>query len=445
MLVIDLCVLFLTKASWIAGVHLQDKNGQAVRDRGLFGYSILSIGDFDGDGTPEFMIGDPLCSESGRSEGRVWIYSGKGHTATIALQGTAPDDSAGGWLASVGDLDGDGTPEICAHRRSGYLDIYSPGKRALLFSLPVARVSPSQIHRLAAAGAGDIDHDGRNDLVVSYPGASDAHDCADCQTFASYSGRSGSCLGKRALLLGEGEAVDRIVAVGELRDEGHPEFLASISSPAVSTPRVVLLSTKDVKISRECTMPVEVKGPVLSLAAMGDLNHDGVPEIAIGVRRKTMARSDTRAANQSGHRDVLVYSGKNLEVLMDLHAPLTAADPEQSPDEGRFGEAVVGTPDVTGDGVGDILVSMPDCDQFSGAVLVFSGADGSLWRLLRGEAEDAHCGQAMCAVGDLDGDGVSDVVVGICSPQSVEYVGRVRAYSVAKKLKALFELERPHK
>lgn len=93
---------------------------------------------------------------------------------------------------------------------------------------------------------------------------------------------------------------------------------------------------------------------------------------------------------------------------------LAAPEPETS---SRFGESVVGVPDLDGDGRGDLAVAAPlDGAVFAGqgAVYVLSGASGALRHTLRSGLPEANgqFGSALAAVPDLDGDGIADLVVG---------------------------------
>jgi hypothetical protein len=75
--------------------------------------------------------------------------------------------------------------------------------------------------------------------------------------------------------------------------------------------------------------------------------------------------------------------------------------------------------DVTGDGVDDLLVGAYDADGSSGRVWAYAGAVGVLpsapaWSVT-GRAEE-HLGWSVAALGDVDGDGVGDFAVGGAGP-----------------------------
>ena len=127
---------------------------------------------------------------------------------------------------------------------------------------------------------------------------------------------------------------------------------------------------------------------------MGDVNSDGVPDLAVG---------------SPGQRAVVILSGVTGARLHTLRSP--------SPQVGaNFGATLVEMGDGDGDGVHDFAVGAPGqdvgscCDQ--GQVTVFSGVDGTrLLTLPPRPQPGANFGTALTSVGDINGDGVPDLAV----------------------------------
>jgi hypothetical protein len=85
---------------------------------GYFGQSVATIGDLDGDGTDDLAVGAPGETSGGAlSNGRVYLVSGATGAVLRELAGQPDADGAaqfGEVVAAVGDLDGDGVPDVAA-------------------------------------------------------------------------------------------------------------------------------------------------------------------------------------------------------------------------------------------------------------------------------------------------------------------------------------------
>ena len=144
-----------------------------------------------------------------------------------------------------------------------------------------------------------------------------------------------------------------------------------------------------------------------AVAALGDVNHDGVPDILVGVPHHSNFDLDHINAGEA-----FVLSGADESVLFTLN------DPDE--DEGnRFGYAVAGLGDVNGDGVPDMVIGVPKKNATEdlpdvGTAYIFSGADGSSIRSLDPPTQvlSGRFGSAVANAGDVNHDGVNDVLVG---------------------------------
>src|SRR6185436_4924732 len=128
----------------------------------------------------------------------------------------------------------------------------------------------------------------------------------------------------------------------------------------------------------------------------GDVDGDGIADLVVGA-----SRSD---ANGSESGSALVASGK------DGHALFTVLGAAGD----MLGWAVSGGEDVDRDGIPDFAISSHDHVAFLGAgyVLVCSGWDGHVLHRFDGDHADQTLGTAVALIGDVDGDGHADVLVG---------------------------------
>ena len=153
-----------------------------------------------------------------------------------------------------------------------------------------------------------------------------------------------------------------------------------------------------------------------SLSVSADINGDGVADVIAGVPHHISDPNTLGAIINAGK--ALVFSGKDGSLLFTL------SDPEEQED-GLCGTAVAALGDVNSDGVADFAVGVPGHDvgdeedgiKNVGTVYLFGGKAGGLIRILedppRGGAEaGAAFGSALANAGDVNSDGVSDIVVG---------------------------------
>lgn len=142
----------------------------------------------------------------------------------------------------------------------------------------------------------------------------------------------------------------------------------------------------------------------VSLASLGDVTGDGVPEFVVGAQ--FAKRSD---GTQTGA--AYIYSGATATRLYSLYGDNADA---------RFGVAVGGGQDVDGDGIPDAIVGA----YIEGSAYLYSGANGRLIAKLPGVGT-AWYGFAVSLFPDLNGDGISDIAVS--APK--EGAGSVYVYS----------------
>ncbi|NQU47949.1 MAG: FG-GAP repeat protein [Planctomycetes bacterium] len=155
------------------------------------------------------------------------------------------------------------------------------------------------------------------------------------------------------------------------------------------------------------------------VANAGDVNADGHDDVIVGA-------PEAQGNGKDGSGTAYVYSGKSGEVLYLWHG-MKNFD--------HFGYAVCGAGDLNNDGHSDVMVGSRDADfqglNASGAVYVYSGESGSLMFTLGGENGGDRFGSAISFAGDVNQDGVDDILVGSPGYDSFSYSdnGAVGLYS----------------
>src|SRR5262245_424743 len=145
--------------------------GTLLGDR--FGQSVGRAGDVDGDGVEDLLVGAPGTDAGGLADsGRAFAISGSTGIPLLTLDGTAAGDFFGESVAGVGDIDGDGNSDfVVGAPRSifppvaaGYARLFSGAAGALLFQLN--GTSAGDLFGASVAGPGDLSGDGVPDLLV---------------------------------------------------------------------------------------------------------------------------------------------------------------------------------------------------------------------------------------------------------------------------------------
>ncbi len=332
-----------------------------------FGASVAGVPDLDGDGFGDLLVGAPsLVGGSVVRKGRAYVFSGA--TSALLAELRSPNEERfgefGRAVAGVPDVDGDGFGDLLVgalgeneigpfDRTDGRAYLFSGATRALLAELVSPNDDEASFFGGAVAGVPDVDGDGRGDLLVGATGDSPDGDPDSAGRAYLFSGATG-------------------VLVYELASQDPQEFGRFGAA----------------------------------VAGVPDADGDGFSDLLVGAPAETPEGSPSFAGR------VYLFSSAS-GVLLET---LTSPSPEF---RGSFGSGVAGVPDVDGDGRGDLLIGAEGQDPgFSptsaGRAYLFSGASGALLCTLASPDEYrlGSFGTGVAGVGDTDGDGRGDLLVG---------------------------------
>jgi hypothetical protein len=268
------------------------------------------------------------------------------------------------------------------------------------------------------AGAGDLDGDNVGEIAVGAP-----QDHTVTGSVLVYSGACGSTLLQLDPVEIRGLFGATISRVGDLDGDGVPDLI--IGAPYTSRPEGFGVGAVLVFSGATGTLLYNFIGDEAgnymgwSVAGVGDLDGDGVPELMIGTPY-------ARAGEVIGAGNAVVRSGATGDLIYTF----------EGEDAGDFlGWAVASIDDLDGDGVTDLLLGAPSASPGghpqAGRIEVRSGRTGELLYGLSGTEDSSHFGRSLAALGDLDGDGMSDFAVGapIASPSGLSQAGSVFVFS----------------
>jgi Ca2+-binding RTX toxin-like protein len=391
--------------SWLISAHAQPTYTQLTLDNPMpqafasFGSAVAGVGDVNGDDTPDLLVGAPDQTVSGNvAQGQAFVLSGKGGNLLFTLDNPIPQTAArfGSAVAGVGDVNGDGIPDLLvgAPGQSGPGGIFSKGLAflfsgvdgQLLFTLDDPAPDTESHFGDALAGVEDINGDSVPDLIVAAPGRYIGGLDFVGRVFA-FSGADGRLL----LTLNDpvpqegaifGRSVDE---AGDINGDGTPDLLVGAPGQEVtdifSQGQAFVYSGVGGRLllTLDTPTPARFANFGSSVARLGDVDRDGVPDLAVGA---------------GGQDQAYVFSGADGRVLFTVPS----------------GSIVAGLGDVNGDNVPDLAVG----NGFENRIVVYSGTEGDqLFTLVNPTPQEgAGFGSAIARVDSRHDDAAFGLLVG---------------------------------
>jgi RTX calcium-binding nonapeptide repeat (4 copies)/FG-GAP repeat len=385
-------------------------NGIAPGD--FSGYSVSGAGDINGDGISDIIIGAIAADPNGLSSGESYVIFGssQGFQPIINLSsldgrngfkinGIAAGDQLGYSVSNAGDVNGDGIQDLIVGANRANPNGNDSGQSYVIFGSRnsfAASFSPSSLNGTngfkingiavgdrsgtSVSRAGDINGDGVGDLVIGARSA-DPNGNDSGQSYVVFGKRGGNSDMELSTLNGSNGFIINGVAPGD---------------------------NSGVSVNRA-----------------GDINGDGISDLIIGASRANPN------GNSSGQSYVLFGSRQgfgNVIELSTLNGSNGFTIDGISADD-RFGYASTSAGDINGDGIDDIIIGSyfadPNGVSNAGQSYVIFGnsngfgkkfdlksLNGSNGFKVNGIASGDVSGSALSSIGDVNGDGIGDVLIG---------------------------------
>ena len=378
------------------------------------GHSVDGAGDVNGDGLADLIVGAWNASSGtgesyvifGKTDGTVVELSEielNANTGGFVINGISEGDLSGYSVSGAGDVNGDGLADLIIGSRDDDPNGDKSGASHIVFGkidgtaielsaiesstnsggFVINGVSAGDQSGLSVSGAGDVNGDGLADLIVS----------------AHYSDTNGDNSGASYVVFGKAD--------------GSAVELSAIKNSSDSNGFAINGVSEG-----------DLSG--FSVSGAGDVNGDGLADLIIG------SRDDDPNGSNSGASHVVFGKADGVSV------ELSAIELNDNNDgfvihgvsaEDRSGRSVSSAGDVNGDGLADLIVgaSADDPNNLNSGTshVVFGKADGAAVALssieigsntngfvINGIGYNDYSGNSVSGAGDVNGDGLDDVIVG---------------------------------
>jgi hypothetical protein len=412
-----------------------------LQENAAFGRAVASAGDINNDGKGDIIIGVPWWDLSGSSIaiGRVYVTHGTATglaSSSYARNGLQADSMFGSAVAGVGDVNGDGYDDVVIGAPSFTNGSFSSEGRAYLYlggssglASSAAWVSDPTDQANAhfgsvVTGVGDVNGDGRDDVVIAAPDWDQSGSSPDVGKIYLFYGNATTGLSSSAAWTSSGPTPQAgarfgaaLAGIPDCNNDTIGDLL--VGAPTWDSGSFVDEGSAHVYLAVGGTFllqrtwePANQSGAHFGAAVSGgDLNGDGLAEAVV-------AAPDFDITSPLSIPNV----GKVWAYVGQPGGPGTSSAWTDTGTSGSFfGTTLSAAGDVDADGRADLLVGAPYVDNTAtdeGAAYLYRGqASGVLtadptWSADPTNVTSGYFGWSLAIARDVDQDGADEALIG---------------------------------
>jgi len=438
-------------------------NGIASGDN--LGHAVNRFGDINADGIDDLIISAPTADPNGSNSGQIYVLYGKtgdfGSSFDLStldgsngfkINGIAANNQAGTSISNAGDINGDGINDLiidALNTNTSYVVFVRSS--VLVPNFDLSTLNGNNGFKISGggsgtsvSGAGDVNGDGIDDLIIGASGSTRSYVVFGKTSYFSDTLNLSTLNGSNGFRISASSELGYSVSsAGDINNDGFDDVIIGAryahSNGSNSGASYVVFGKNsglsgfdpDLHVSSlNGSNGFKINGIAASdnsgwsVNHAGDINGDGIDDVVIGA-----PNADPNGSN-SGQSYVVFGTNSGFSANLDLSS-LNGSNGFQingiaADDQSGFFVNSAG--DVNGDGVDDVIIGAPNADpqeSNSGqsyvvfgktssfnATLNLSSLDGTNGFKINGIAADDNAGFAVSGAGDINADGIDDLVIG---------------------------------
>ena len=461
-------------------------NGESVRDYSA--HSVSNAGDVNGDGLDDLIVGANCADPSDKlNAGRSYVVFGKqdntnaielsaiaAGTGGFIINGESANDYSGWSVSNAGDVNGDGLDDLIVNAWGADPDNkLSAGKSYVIFGkqnntdainlsavasgtggFAINGESVNDYSGWSISSAGDVNGDGLDDLIVGARSADPSGKLSAGKSYVIF-GKQDNTDAINLSAIAAGTSTDGFVingesagdysahsvsSAGDVNGDGLDDLIvgaysADPSGKSSAGKSYVIFGKQDNAAINLSAIATGTGGFVIngesindhsgySVSSAGDVNGDGLDDLIVGARK-----ADPSGKSSAGKSYVIFGKQDNAAINLSAIASGTGGFVINGESAGdKSGISVSSAGDVNGDGLDDLIVGAYQADpsgkssagksyvifgkQDNAAINLSAIATGTGGFVINGESAGDSSGWSVSSAGDVNGDGLDDLIVG---------------------------------